>query len=110
MEEELHKEAKEDWRFADAARITDVNASSEDCKSMSRRVSVAIDSGDRQRRRSRYVRPWERRKNRPSMGEFQRRCVGFLPCTLARRGMDTKKCAVDGSSGKAGEDHHASLG
>ena len=33
MEEQLNKEAKEDWRFAaDAARITDVNASSEDCK------------------------------------------------------------------------------
>ena len=42
MVEQFNKEVKQGWRFlADAARITDDNARSEDCKHTSRRVSVA---------------------------------------------------------------------
>ena len=44
MEEQFNKEFKQGWRFAaDAARITDNKASSEDCKHTSRGVFVAID-------------------------------------------------------------------
>ena len=44
MEEQFKKEAQEGWRFAaDAARITDNNASSEDRKHTSGRVFVAVD-------------------------------------------------------------------
>ena len=42
MEEQLNKEAQEGWRFAaDAARITDERAGSEDEKHTSREVFVA---------------------------------------------------------------------
>ena len=45
MEEQFNREAKEGWRFAaDAARITDERASSEDNWHMSVRVFVAVDS------------------------------------------------------------------
>ena len=45
MEEQLHKEAKEGWRFAaDAARITDERADSQDQKHTSGGVFVAVDS------------------------------------------------------------------
>ena len=45
MEEQFNKEAKEGWRFAaDAARITDERASSEDRKHTSGGVFVAVDS------------------------------------------------------------------
>ena len=45
MEEQFNKEAKEGWRFAaDAARITDERAGSEDQKHTSGGVFVAIDS------------------------------------------------------------------
>ena len=45
MEEQFNKEAKEGWRFAaDAARITDERANSEDRKHASGGVFVAIDS------------------------------------------------------------------
>ena len=45
MEEQLNREAKEGWRFAaDAARITDETASSEDRKHTSGGVFVAVDS------------------------------------------------------------------
>ena len=45
MEEHLNKVAKEGWRFAaDAARITDERASSEDQKHTSGGVLVAVDS------------------------------------------------------------------
>ena len=43
MDEQFNKEAKQGWRFAaDAARITDVNASSEDRKHTSGGVFAAI--------------------------------------------------------------------
>ena len=45
MEEQFSKEAKEGWRFAaDAARITDERAGSEDQKHISGGVFVAVDS------------------------------------------------------------------
>ena len=45
MEEQFNKEPKEGWRFAaDAARITDERASSEDRTHSSAGVFVAIDS------------------------------------------------------------------
>ena len=45
MEDKFNKEAKEEWRFAaDAARITDERAGSEDQKHTSGGVSVAVDS------------------------------------------------------------------
>ena len=45
MEEQFNKEAKEGWRFAaDAARITDETAGSEDRKHTSGGVFVAVDS------------------------------------------------------------------
>ena len=45
MEEQFNKEAKEGWRFAaDAGRITDERASSEDRKHTSEGVFVAVDS------------------------------------------------------------------
>ena len=45
MEEKFNKEAKQGWRFAaDAARITDEKAGSEDRKHSSGGVCVAIDS------------------------------------------------------------------
>ena len=45
MEEQFNREAKEGWRLAaDAARITDERAGSEDQKHTSRRVFVAVDS------------------------------------------------------------------
>ena len=45
MEEQFNKEAKEGWMFAaDAARITDERAGSEDRKHASGGVFVAIDS------------------------------------------------------------------
>ena len=45
MEAQLNREAKEGWRFAaDAARITDERASSEDRKHTSGEVFVAVDS------------------------------------------------------------------
>ena len=45
MEEQFHKEVRKGWRFAaDAARITDENTSSEDCKHTLGEVFVAIDS------------------------------------------------------------------
>ena len=45
MEEQFNKEAKQGWRFAaDAARITDVNAGSEDREHTSGGVFVAVDS------------------------------------------------------------------
>ena len=45
MEEQFNREAKEGWRFAaDAARITDERASSEDRKHTSGGVFVAVDS------------------------------------------------------------------
>ena len=45
MEEQLNKDAKEGWKFAaDAARITDERASSEDQKHTSGGVFVAVDS------------------------------------------------------------------
>ena len=45
MEEQFSKEANEGWRFtADAARITDERASSEDRKHTSGGVFVAVDS------------------------------------------------------------------
>ena len=45
MEEQCNKDAKEGWRFvADAARITDERASSEDRKHTSRGVFVAFDT------------------------------------------------------------------
>ena len=44
-EEQFNREAKEGWRFAaDAARITDERASSEDRKHTSGGVLVAVDS------------------------------------------------------------------
>ena len=79
MEEQFNKEVKQGWTFAsDAARIIDVSASSEDRKHKSGGVSVAnnicqwLESWDRQGRRSRYVHPWERRKNRTIMSGCQR--------------------------------------
>ena len=45
MKEQFNREAKEGWRFAaDAARITDERASSEDRKHTSGGVLVAVDS------------------------------------------------------------------
>ena len=45
MEEQFNKKAKEGWRFAaDAARITDENAGTEDRKHTSGGVFVAVDS------------------------------------------------------------------
>ena len=45
LEEQFNKEAKEGWRFAaDAARITDERATSEDQKHTSGGVFVAVDS------------------------------------------------------------------
>ena len=45
MEEQVNKEAKQGWKFAaDAARITDDRAGSEDRKRTSGGVFVAIDS------------------------------------------------------------------
>ena len=45
MEEQFNREAKEGWRFAaDAARITDETAGSEDRKHTSGGVFVAVDS------------------------------------------------------------------
>ena len=45
MEEQFNKEAKQGWRFtADAARITNENAGSEDRTRTSGGVSVAVDS------------------------------------------------------------------
>ena len=45
MGQQFNREAKEGWRFAaDAARITDENASSEDGKHMSGGVFVAVDN------------------------------------------------------------------
>ena len=45
MEEQFNREAKEEWRLAaDAARITDDTAGSEDRKHTSGGVFVAVDS------------------------------------------------------------------
>ena len=45
MEEQFNKQAKDGWRFAaDAARITNENASSEDRQHTSGGVFVAVDS------------------------------------------------------------------
>ena len=45
MEEQFNEEAKEGWRFAaDAARVTDETAGSEDRKHTSGGVFVAVDS------------------------------------------------------------------
>ena len=45
LEEQFNKEAKKRWRFAaDAARITDENAGTEDRKHTSGGVFVAVDS------------------------------------------------------------------
>ena len=45
MVEQFNKETQQGWRFAaDAARITDENASSGDCKHTSGEFFVAIDS------------------------------------------------------------------
>ena len=45
LEEHFNSEAKEGWRFAaDAVRITDENAGTEDCKHTSGGVFVAVDS------------------------------------------------------------------
>ena len=45
MEEQFNKEAKQGWRIAaDAARITDERAGSEDRKHTSGGVFVAVDS------------------------------------------------------------------
>ena len=43
MKEQFNREAKEGWRFAaDAARITDENAGTEECKHTSGGVFVAV--------------------------------------------------------------------
>ena len=61
MEEQFNKECKQGWNFAaDAARITDENASSEDRKHTSGGVFVAIDSNlgtVDDKRRSNHVHP-----------------------------------------------------
>ena len=87
MEEQFSREASEGWRFAaDAARITDENAGTEDCKRTSEGVFVAVDSNlvvvvgaeggaiDSIPRR--------RRKNCPSMGE----CTGRPACFVCISG------------------------
>ena len=60
MEEQFNKEAKRGWRFAaDAARITDENASSEDRRHTSGGVSAAIDSHPViDKDEGRLVQPW----------------------------------------------------
>ena len=91
MEEQFNREAKEGWRFAaDAAKITDERASSEDRKLMSGGVFVAVDSnlgavvgaGEG---------ATERRKNRPSMGERARRYAGLFRVFLALRMLDAEE-------------------
>ena len=63
MEEQFStNEDKQGWRLADAARVTDEKASSEDRKHRCEEVFVAIDSNlgamvNRSRRR--HVQPWE---------------------------------------------------
>ena len=44
LEDQFKKETKQGWRLADASRIGDENASSEDCNHTSRGVFVAIVS------------------------------------------------------------------
>ena len=82
MEEQIKKETKKAWSFAaDAARITDEAASSEDRKHTSEGVFVAIDSDlGLVIRRSCHVHPRERRKGCPSMGDMSEEVSGFLPC------------------------------
>ena len=71
MEEQLNKGAKQGWKFAaDAARITDGNASSEDRKHTSGGVFVAFDC---------------------NLGECQRRYASLFRLLLALGKRDTEK-------------------
>ena len=82
MEEQFKKEAKEEWSFAaDAARITDENANSED-----HRWTAIWERGHR--RRSGQMNPRQRRLNCPSMGKRARRYAGLLSVLLALGGLD----------------------
>ena len=67
-------------------RIIDVSGSSEDCKHWSVLwQNTPIGNGERERRKSRQAKPRERRTNRPSMGERQRRYAGLGSAILALR-------------------------
>ena len=70
-EEQFNRESMQGWRFAaDAARITDERASSEDRKHTSGGGLVAIDC---------------------DLGECQRRYAGFCRVLLAIRTMDAEE-------------------
>ena len=78
MEERFKTEVKPGWRFAaDAARIKDTRAVR--IASVRRVVPLRQSIGSYgQRRRNRHVYHWKRRKNRPCVGECQRRFAWFL--------------------------------
>ena len=95
MEEQFNEEVKQGGRFAaDAARLADGNSSSEDCKHTWCGVFVAVGSDAAavvDRRRSRHVYRWARRKNRPSAGTYQRRYAGVCRVFLALGRMDAEE-------------------
>ena len=94
MEEHFNSEAKEGWKFAaDAARITDERANSEDRTRTFGGVFVAIDSnlGAVVGAEEGAIESITGRKNCPSMGERERRIANLLRLPMAFRGMVVKK-------------------
>ena len=86
MEEQFNKEAKQGCRFAaDAARITDETASSDDREHTSGGVFVGVVSylGAVVDGEDGAVMSRDRRKNRPCTGECQRRYARFCFVLLA---------------------------
>ena len=92
MEEQFSKEAKEGRGFAaDAARITDENAGSEDRTHTSVGFLWQSTATWEQLWEWKKVRLSRSRKNCPSMGERQRRIAYLLSLLLALRGVVVKK-------------------
>ena len=85
MEEQFNKEAKQGWRSAaDAARITDETASSEDRKHTSGGVSVTVDSnlGACLGKEGTFTSiPGNERR----IAQTWLTVCGFLPCTFGTR-------------------------
>ena len=85
MEEQFNKEAKQGWIFtADASRITDKNASSEDHNHTSGGVFVAVDSKLAQslaKKKEQSCRSQEMKDNRPNMGVSAERYASLFKYT-----------------------------
>ena len=112
MKEHFNKEANHRWRCAaDAARITDETAGSEDRKHTSGGVFCRsrLESGsDRQQKKEQSLPSQEMKEDSPKHGFMSEEVCWFLPYTFGVQKDGRQECA-DGSSGEAGEGHQASL-